>query len=470
MANLCRRSGLPEKSLKLLLPAVSPRRLKFLKSSVEEIAEYSGALIQLGALGEAEARLALCQQEDPDILLQKAFCSIRQWDYQKALTSLTLFNQKTSGYYQLVGLINQAAAHVHLKNFNEAGRLLANLQSETLKAHAMRLHVNATELLAQNAVNRGAFDEAEDSLAKLDTQSVGETQESLYAFKWRLILDFEKQNGPANKSPPTKAKRPSTNALSSPLRARLKALRAMAIKMRDFETLRDSDRIEALYLKDQKIFLKVYCGTPFLAYRQHLRADFEKAFGHPFSEPPLYSWQLSGGAGAKKIRELNLSTGKVADSDTRLKAKQLFLRSLLVLSRDFYKGVEIAAFHDQVFEGDYYNPYTSPNRVHQSVKRLNMFLSTHLPGVTVTHSQNQYHLQADAPTRIVLSLKKCAPLSADLELVLRKFRDDNFKVRDVQAAIAKSLRMANRVIAEGINCGRLRAHGLARRRRYSVVS
>jgi hypothetical protein len=453
LANLCRRTGNAEKSLKLLLSVVSPKRLKDIKPTVEEVAEYSGALIQMGALGEAQSRLNSVKPDDPDILLQQAFCKIRQWDYKAALTPLKAFTEKTQGYYQMVGLVNYAASLVHLKQTQEAQSLLTRLREQSKTAQAFRLYRNTLELSAQNALNQKAYQKAEDFLENISNQVAPSSFETLYVNKWKLILDLEKT-------------KPSADKIK--FRSRFKQLHQQASLLRDPETLRDLDRIAALYKKDLPLFLKVYCGTPFPAYKTYLKEAYVQYFGHEFSEPETYVWFISKSSRNETVQNINLCNGLVGNS-VRLKDKQIFLRSLLALSKDFYKGLEIAAFHDQVFEGEYYNPYTSPNRVHQSIRRIKNFLAKNINSLNIIHRQNQYLLSSQSATTITIPMRSSQVLSQDLEKLISNFKDEDFKVQEVKTLIDKSLRMANRVLEEGLKVGRLRAIGNGRRRRYIVI-
>jgi hypothetical protein len=124
-ANLARRSGLPELSIKLLNRVMRPRSGAS-DASARERAEYAAALSRIGATSEALGILESLKGSDhPEVPLFHAFALISQWDYRGAIPLLRRHERAAQTDYQrLIGRVNLVAALVFERQSREARELL----------------------------------------------------------------------------------------------------------------------------------------------------------------------------------------------------------------------------------------------------------------------------------------------------------------------------------------------------------
>jgi hypothetical protein len=195
--------------------------------------------------------------------------------------------------------------------------------------------------------------------------------------KWTAILRL-KEEGP-----------------TAPALRELEAVRSRAWQKEHWETVRDSDRCLALATADLALARHLYRGTPFASFRQKLarQMDNDSLSGEG------YVWNL-GPSPAE--RTLDLRTGLDDRGREVFKPAQGENRLLQVLSSDFYRPFRLASLYARLFEGEYFNPTSSPDRVHRALLRLRRALErSHFP-LTIEEREGSYRLAATGACALAL--------------------------------------------------------------------
>ena len=448
LANLARRVGHSELSLKWLNRIVrgEASRSKTVATRDEKI-EYAAALIQVGVIREARKLLETIDTVDADVLLQFAFTHFREWNYREARIVLdrALKFAGLPKYTRLILNSNYAACLVHLDLRSEYAELLPTLLKETNSDVYKRLNLSVMQLVAEGAIQRQDWAQAESYLKKIE---MAHEQESallqLYVRRWRWVLKAER-GGIERRV----------------LLTELNALKREAQRLGDFETLRDLERRRARLTANENLFRKVYRGTPHAAYRKDLEIEFKKQFGKELGLQLNMALHLKGYA-----KDLRSVSTRIASSKLSLKYGQKLHRALRALLDDFYNPPSLASFHDKVFEESYYNPLSSPNRVHQLLRRLRRELESLKLPLEIEVKGKLIYLRAARPIEIAIESESQRQPSSRLLTIRIHFGEEDFKVNDAAKVLGVSSRTAFRVIEEGVELSLLRSIGNGRRRRY----
>lgn len=369
VASLLRRAGETTAVLRLLNPLVRPPPRSAARATSGEIAEYAATLTRIGAAKEA---LDLLQPLDakvyPEIPLFRAYAFFSQWRYAEAIPLLEQYvRMAKDSYWQTLGMVNLAAALVYERHTERADALLAQLSERTTKMDLKLLHANTLEISAQQAIYAKKWAKAEGLLDRAKT-IVGDLPmlDELYIRKWIYVLNLRK------------------NPKSATHRKAMAELKRAATERGHWETLRDCDRHLAIATKDAALCLRVYFGTPFLSYRDRLLEEFPTKI----KVPDEYFWDL----GRKESAVCSALVGQPLGDGSRLKVGQLKHRLLGCLASDFYRPLRVATLFDELYPGEYYNPISSPNRVHQAVRELKMWLADARAPLDIREDHGSYRL------------------------------------------------------------------------------
>lgn len=375
VAALARRAHMPALGVRLLNRLVRPPGRKVPDASDRERAVYASCLIQIGGTEEALELLdTLDAREAPETLLYRAWALVSAWDYAASIPLLEAFitSRGVAPYDALVGQVNLAAAYLHERRHDKAGKLVDKLLRATARPETRRLYANVVEHAAQNAVLAGRFREAEELLALCERARIdNDGLERFFTRKWRALLTLFREG-------------PTRSARRDVARAR-----AEGERLGHWETLRDFDHFLAVAAKDRKLFARVYFGTPFPAFRHRLVDDM----GEP--PPPTYDWRPPGGTPGRLV--LDLSTGKTSAGKEALKAGHLPHRLLVALASDFYRPFRVATLHRALYPGEHFHPSTSPLRIHDGLRRLRELAAAGRLPLEIREESLEYRLAARGP-------------------------------------------------------------------------
>jgi tetratricopeptide (TPR) repeat protein len=342
IANIATRVGFPTFTLKLLTREI--RKSNFEKSnlSVFERAEYASALTNIGAFSEAEKILeSLNPNSYPKILLYESFALFNQWKYREALPHLQNYVKKVEEpYLKRVGKVNLCAAQVFCRDYAKALESLKGLQAELVSEKQTLLLGNVLELQAQCYLGLERFAEADQTITQSEELLSGTgTLFYLFAKKWRAISSLMQNKKEA--------------------KSQIAEVRQMAKGMRHFETLRECDFFEGIYLNDAELVRKVYFGSPFSSYR-------EKILAHVPIGGTQYDWTVEvPGTKDSPLYDVAQPIEGVVPNSILHNLQKLFFS-------DFYATWRIGTVFSNLFPDNHYDIQSSPNRIYQLIHRWNV--------------------------------------------------------------------------------------------------
>lgn len=443
------RAILPLLGIRVLNPIVRPSVRKPTYPTDSEKAEYANCLTKIGATEEA---LELLKNIDTDkypiALLYKASANITQWNYEPSIHLLRkyLSYPNIDPYQRLVANVNLAAGLVFVHRHTEATHLLNELLEETRSKNLNLLHGNVLELSAENFILQKRWNEAE-AILKIASSKLSGT-ESIYEFlvnKWKAIVRFSQE--PTN-----------PEALHN-----LDLIRIEAASRQHWGTIRECDRFQAIATKDSDLFLYLYFGTPFDSFRLQILHDF----GPELKIPQDYVWHPI--PSARPISELNLISGFFGRSKAKLKVGQAPYRLACALASDYYRPFRLATLYTLIFPGEYFNPTSSPPRVHQALKLLRQWFVRYKIPLTIEEAEGLYRLRASGhfAIRVPITSHREAPKRMVLEQVQRQWPSGFFTATQVAKELAISSRSARRMLSDAVDAGHLHRRGTHRGTQYS---
>lgn len=442
-ANLARRAGLPQVSIRMLNPLVRPRKILLEPARAAEVSEYAAALIDVGAVDEGLRLLAsLDPKRDPQLLLFQAFGLFTRWDYASAIPLLKSYIRACdTGYQALVGKVNLAAALVTLGEAAEARPLLSELLAQTRAQGLTRLHGNGLELQAQLHFGKGEFAKARGLLAKA-SEALGQSGglDEFFVKKWNAFLDM--------------AERPIAPGDFKTLAA----VKAAARKRNHWEGVRDCDFFVAKKLSDKALLTHLLFSTPHAGFQSRVRAVLE-------NPPADYIWNLKTPL-KRSPAYFDLTSGTDSRTGANLKVGQLLHRCLSTLACDFYQSFRIATLFASLYPDEHYDPETSPFRVHQALERLRKWFKANGLPLSIDEHKGFYSLSAQYSYGIRKTLTVSSALELKLMEALRTVPGPEFTAAELARRSGRPLRSVQRLIEDGLKAGLLAASGETWTRTY----
>jgi tetratricopeptide (TPR) repeat protein len=448
IASLARRAGLPQLTVSFLNSLVRPPRHGDTATEVEK-AVYAGALVKLGAVEEALDILARIPPDNtPEKFYFEAHALMSQWEYGLAIVSL----KKYLGFPSLTdaqrtsGLLNLAASLIPEGDYEEAAPILSSLEKVTAERGQHILLANTLELSAQMAIAEKKWSHAKDSLDRA-SQILKETKslDNFFVKKWLTVLAIKRDGVFAN------------------LRQTMLSLRAEAMSLKHWESVRDCDLILSTSLKDEYLFHQVYFGTNFEAFRKMALLRYPDRI----TIPEEFAWKLG---------EVNEQTPVIRCSELLSRTEGRFgpagvpVRLFTLLVSDFFRPFRVATVFGSLAPKEYFNPITSPGRVHQSVAVLKRWLKERRLPLKVSSTSDGYRLEAFPACQIIVPLRRRElDIDSRMKILRSQFSERAFSARDVSVHLKCSPRTATRLLQRAIGEGTVVCEGRASGTRYSFV-
>lgn len=443
-AQLYRRVGWVEQGLRLLMPIVRPKANLIQSASPEERAEFAVGLQFAGSLEEARQILnGISESEVPEVLLYKAIFRFPEWDYAQAIPDLNRLIQISppDSYLEQVARLNLAAALVVEEKFADAEPILDDLTRKTAERGQYLLHCNSLEISAQAAIFSGDFSRAEQLLTKAESVLTGiKTFDRLWLIKWRAILQAMLNEDPLL----------------------LRSARVEADRRLHWETSRELDFVACKIRPNESLLLKLYFGSRAVAYRKRLERHFHL---------PDLNRVYVGRNGEFQAAEPQKFVRCFQDLQDELSPGDLPHLLLIQLLSDTYSGARSGEIHSRLFPKQFFNPYTSLDRVHHVVQRLREMLTMQIPGLTLRSDGGFYRLDFSAletPIEIPREWPPPTALNVKLHALRERLNRDQFDSKDVQSAFELSRSAANRLIASWREADIVGRHGFANPPRYKL--
>lgn len=431
-AHLARRAGLPVQSLRILSRKVHWNSGK-VAGSDEERSAYSASLIRLGALPEALRMLATVDPNKVlDVLLYRAFAQFAVWEYADAIPLLEQYVEKSQrdGHSSkaLVGRMNLAAAFVHERQTERATTLLAELRASTKEHGLVSQYGNCLEISAQLAIATKSWEAAKgwlnDAYQALRLKGGSDL---FFVSKWRGILELEEKKDAA-----------SIQNISE--------LKKEAAQLGLWENVRDLDLALVSAVNDEATFSHLYFGTPGEGFRKHLFRSTRKTF--PL--PDFYDWNVG-------------PTFQVVDI-SKLSIRNQSRRLLSLLCRDFYRPLRVTDIFSVLHSEEYFNPFTSAGRIHQTVRMLRKELAKLRVALPISFRGVGYRILPPAGVSIRVSRQKD---SQSILQSLAHLEDKPFTSKEAAQRLKLPLRTIQRRLKTEVEKGHLETTGRSQNSRYS---
>ena len=432
LANVCRRVGLYSLGMKVLARVVRPSRgaLEMAATSAE-LAEYAVLLQRSGAVKEALRTLEQVDEASvPEAHLYRAYCHFNLWDYETAIPELERYLARPlSPYAKFVGSVNLAAALVATERREEALARLATDIAYAKEHGYSRLLGNCLELRAQIHLQRDDDSAAETDLeAAIRALGGSETIDQLFVHKWRAVL---------------------TSAKSGDVTA-IEEFRAEALRRKDWESVREADLASLGIAFDEGKFRHLVFGTPFAPYRERIRRELGR-----------WPEEMSFVLGPQDAPCLDVSSGEI-DGASRLSAGKKCHQLLEVLLRDFYKPIRLGGLFAELFPGEHFDIFSSPDRIHQLIRRTRKwFLEEELPAAIVEdHGSYSVEIRGAFAFCVPLERKPVEPHLVQLDkLIGRASSQLSFTAREARAWLELSSTSFKRFASWAIKNGKLERIG-----------
>jgi tetratricopeptide (TPR) repeat protein len=420
LADICRRSSLANLGLKIMAPIIFQTEPLGQPVTAGELAGHAALLQRIGSIGEAGQILRRVDSKAaPEALLYQAFCLFTQWRYDEAVPVLrTYIASPIATYWKLVGRVNLASALVCTQLWEEAHAELTLLIETAEQSGAKRLLANCYEMRAQAYVKQRKFTEAsEDLSAATGLLGLDQTSDQLFVMKWKAVLA----------------------AIISGDCEPLLRFRTEAETRNHGETLRETDLYLCKLREDDRRFNLLYFGTPYRAYRARIEAEIGR-------KPNNSSFSL----GAPEGKLLDLTQGTLLRST---KAGGSIHRVLDLFYRDFYQPVRLGGIFAELFPEENFNIYTSPNRVHQVLRRARRALEKAGLPLKILETDGCYRAQPSSDCRVLVPLER-VPLETNrkrLSDLAAAFGERTFATRDVCRVLSLSDATSNRLLRWGVD-------------------
>jgi tetratricopeptide (TPR) repeat protein len=376
LATMCRRTGQTAVGLRLLTPLVLSQAHKLLDTATgEEYAEYAVLLQRHGSVNEALKILeGLPADKVPESLLYRAFCHFNRWSYAAAIPVLEKYIEKApTDYARLVGQVNLSAALAMTRHHDRALAVLAKALEECRRGKFARLEANCLEIRAQVFIQMQMFEKScEDLELGLKILDQAQVHDTMFLRKWSAVLEAEESKS------------------VFPLRE----LRADAERRHLWETAREAD-LQSLRIEfDPLIHERLVFGTPFPAFRERVQIE---------TGVTALLRHIVIGDGSAGL--LDVSTGEY-EGVPALKPGSKTHQLIEILSRDLYRPAKVGGLFADLFPGEYFDIFTSPDRVHQILRRTRAWLREQKMALAIKESKGFYSLAITGEIALKVPLER----------------------------------------------------------------
>ncbi len=448
VADLAIRVHLPIDALKRLHPFVYPENSFLQNTTAQEKIVYASALYNLGAIRESLELLSEIKIDDhPEVLFHRASAHFFSWNYSRGIPELKKFvdSKKINNYRKTVGEVNLAAAYISTSDWSMAHSLLDRIQIECEAQNYQLLLGNCFELRAQIHVYNSEFDLALEDLDHAEELLKHQNGSyTLFVEKWQVICRFYKEPSSENEK-------------------RLDVFRSKALQMRQWATVRECDLFASIIKKDTELFEKVIMGTESEFYLQRAR----KLFGvHSFARG---HYRLRLGSFSKVSLAFDpYSKGTLTEA---LYEKPLLFKLFSALTRDFYQPSNLGMLFQKIYPDEKFNPFNSPQRVLQLLRRLNSWFKKFDLPLRVQFQKSEFRIIALQTTSVLLKRGETASISKLKLTDLKKLTHDRaLTIVKISELLQISKSSARRLVQQALSERKMVKYGAGRSSLYQFNS
>lgn len=436
IAKIARRTGCFVLGLKILSPVIHPHKRAIRAApSPEELAEHSALLIQMGAIREG---LQILSEIDSavvaDVLLYRSYGHFNRWEYGAAIPLLESYLETPlDPYSRVVGQLNLAAACIVERQEMKALSLLESIAAYARENSFGRILGNCFELRAQIDLRAERWEAASASLNQAtDFLKGDQSTDRFFVRKWTVILE----------------------ALRDRNRAVLTSLRRETLERGEWETLREIDLNSLKITFDQTTFNCLFFGTPYATYRDRIATELRT---HPTEDELI----IRQGRLCFDFESGELFDGKPDQKRLLAKAPALVRQVLQSLIRDFYRPVRLGGLFSELYQRDYFDVNSSPNRVHQALHRTRTWLKQNLVSLEIHETSGHFRLALGQGLsfKIPLHNHPMDNYSLRLNKLKQQFLDQAFSSRQARETLQLKAATFNKFAATAVESRHLERTG-----------
>ncbi len=463
LAHFFRRSRLPEKAISLLRPYIRPNSKKPFVATDQEKLAYSAALTLLDASKECRKLLESVKDKNADeYLLFSSFNLIREWNYSEAAGFLEKYiAQIHDDYKKAIGTVNLLQCYLASEELDKAHQIISQkwLENFLLEQSKHRLLGNYYELTAQYYFQTKDWNLAGVALKNAQKYSQqNKSIDELFVKKWDLLVDMYKTSD------------------KTKIEARWIKMRKKAHSFSHFETARDLDCHFSLRFRDDEILRYVYWGTPYKSYKNKIKKKYKDFYSVEFDPGQNFRRKIFEhqetfpfGPDELPIVEFKLESFR---RDPRFSRDILVFRLLEALCSDFYKVSSLYYIFEFVYEGEFFNPESSPGKIRQLVFRLKeSFRELDLP-LTVSFGERGYWLEVTEDKVVHIDLASKFEIKRHeqlLEKIEELFAKNSFKAKDLSSEVSMSARTVATALKDLLEDGAVEKIGSGPNTSYRLV-
>ena len=448
LARLANRNNAYVLALRILYPFIREDREKKLVASSEILNIYATSLMWIGALEEAKNCLSRIDGLT-DALLTEAFVLFAQWNYQQAIPLLLRYinSTKTTDYQKLVGKINLLASLIATGQLKEARTLSDSLMKVLSQNPLYRLlYGNSLELRAQIEILENSFEaalrtlnESEKALSKQAGRYL------LYVRKWRAIAEI----GISNQN---------QTALNN-----LALVKQEAVQLRNWETIRDCDFHLARLTNNQELQQRILLGTPYKGYHDRIQSIFN------VSLQTSRDLKYCPGNPLSQIQSIGLDLNQVSENSFFTSSSWPLIQ---LMTKDIYRPPRMGLVFSGLYKDEYFDPFTSPQRVRNSVFRFNEWAEACDNKFRIKVLNGDFILSGPEGVSVACT-QNSRPL-ASWQAALKFFKSSNESRSFTSAELAKVLgitqRSASGILKKAVTSNKLQKISSGKNSRYIFFS
>lgn len=448
LARIANRNHSYVLALRILHPLIREDREKMAEAGSEALNIYATSLMWIGALEESQECLHRIKGST-DALLTEAFVYFAQWDYIKSIPPLLKYinSSQTSPYQKLVGRINLLAAYIAFGDLKLAKDVFEPLIQELQSNPNYKLlHGNCLELRAQIAIldtdYKSALNFLGDSEKSLSDQP---GRYLLYVNKWKAVcnLALSPQDSIAKES--------------------LLKVKDEALLLKNWETIRDCDFHLARLSENHDLLQRILLGTPYQGYHDRVQS----LFGVSMSQSRRLEFCPSEPS-TSPIRT-GLDLNKISENAFLNSTSWPLIR---LMTKDIYRPPRMGVVFNGIYGREYFDPFTSPQRVRNSIFRFNEWAEQNSCEFKIKIHDGDFKL-VGAPGLSILTTQRERPLDS-WQAALMFFKQQNesrsFSSSDLAKILGITQRSAVSILQKGLGSNKIQKIGKGRNSRYIFFS
>lgn len=448
LARIANRNSAYYLALRLLYKEIHDETESQTKLPQEAYAVYANSLLNIGALEEAK-RCAQKASSSHEGKLVKAFIDFAQWNYENAIPHLQnyILSPETSAYQKSVGHLNLAAAFVSLGHFSKARILLEKLiQVLSSDPNSKLLLGNSYELMSQIEIFE-SHDQAAQTLLQKAKTTLAEFpgRYLLYVKKWEAVLELSRAEN----------KKLRTGGLLD--------VKREARELRNWETLRDCDFHLARLTGDTELLYRVFYGTPYQAFRKRI----EKVYGLKVPQTTAFSFCPT------EISETPAEICWSLNDKAQWKdCSPLHWTLVQTMVKDIYRPPRMGVIFSSLYQGEKFNPFSSPQRVRNTVLRFNQWAQKGPGGFKIHIEKGDFFLAG--PPGLGISINQIQRRQPIWKIQMQHFRQvyggKSFSSQDLAQHLKISRRTATALLKKALSSKMVSQIGSGSQTRYLFYS